>query len=69
MGEIELDGKILVIKRIHVHYLLHSVGDPDEDTRTKIDRVHALHADFCPVARSIGGSIDITTSLELVSPR
>jgi uncharacterized OsmC-like protein len=67
VGEIELDGKILIIKRIHVHYLLRGVDDPDEETRAKIDRVHALHADFCPVARSIGGSIDITTDLTLAA--
>jgi uncharacterized OsmC-like protein len=67
VGEIELDGKILVIRRIHVYYRLRGVGDPDEETRARIDRVHALHAQFCPVARSIGGSIDITTELELVA--
>lgn len=66
MGEIELDGKILVIKRIHVAYTLRGAGEVDEETQAKIDRAHARHAEFCPVARSIRDSIDITTSLELV---
>jgi uncharacterized OsmC-like protein len=32
-----------------------------------IDRVLAVHADRCPVARTIGGCVDITTSLELTT--
>ncbi len=66
MGEIELDGKTLVIKRIHVTYTLRGAGDVDAETREKIDRAHARHAEFCPVARSIRDSIAITTSLALV---
>ncbi len=30
-----------------------------------IERVHGFHADYCPVARTIRGCIEITTSLEL----
>ena len=59
----ELDGKILVIRRIHVAYTLRGAGEVDEETQAKI---LARHAEFCPVARSIRDSIDITTSLELV---
>ncbi len=66
MGEIELDGKVLVIKRIHVTYTLRGAGGADEQTQDKIDRAHARHAEFCPVARSIRDSIDITTELTLV---
>jgi uncharacterized OsmC-like protein len=66
VGEIELDGKVLVIKRIHVTYTLRGAGEADEQTQDKIDRAHARHAEFCPVARSIRDSIDISTSLELV---
>ena len=66
MGEIELDGKVLVIKRIHVTYTLRGAGEADEQTQDKIDRAHARHAEFCPVARSIRDSIDITTELTLV---
>jgi uncharacterized OsmC-like protein len=49
-----------------VHYQLRATDEPDEETMRKIDRVLSLHADFCPVARSIRDSIDITTSLELI---
>jgi uncharacterized OsmC-like protein len=51
-----------VIRRIHVHYELSAEGvDPEI-----VERVHSLHADRCPVARSIRDAIDITTSYELV---
>ncbi len=66
MGEVELDGKVLVIKRIHVTYTLRGAAEADEQTQDKIDRAHARHAEFCPVARSIRDSIDITTELTLV---
>ena len=66
MGEIELDGKVLVIKRTHVTDTLRGAGEADEQTQDKIDRAHARHAEFCPVARSIRDSIDISTSLTLV---
>ena len=61
MGEIEKDGKVLVVKRIHVTYTLQGV-DSDED-REKVERAHGRHAEYCPVARSIRDAIDITTEL------
>ena len=64
MGEIEKDGKVLVVKRIHVTYQLQA--DPDDEQRAKIERVLGFHADYCPVARSIRDSIEVTTSLEYV---
>ena len=59
-GEVELDNKVLVVKRIHVTYEGLSV---DEQDREKVDRVLAVHADACPIARSLKGAIDITTAL------
>ncbi len=59
-GEVELDGKVLVIKRIHVTYAGLQVAEEDRD---KVDRVLAVHAEGCPVARSLKGSIEITTAL------
>jgi uncharacterized OsmC-like protein len=50
-----------VIKRIRVRYRL--TGCP-EDKRQAAERAHSFHAGRCPVARSIGGSIEITTQLE-----
>lgn len=65
VGEIELDGRTLVIKRIHVRYELQVDEDADRGT---IERVHGFHADHCPVARSIRDAIEISTSLEIAGP-
>lgn len=54
---------MLIIKRIHVVYELEVDDAIDAET---VERVHGFHADQCPVARSVGGCIDITTELRLV---
>ncbi|MBW2431637.1 MAG: OsmC family protein [Deltaproteobacteria bacterium] len=59
-GEIEKDGKVLVIRRIHVTY--HLKLKPEQQATAQ--KVHGFHADFCPVARSIKGSIQISTELK-----
>lgn len=61
-GEIELERQVLVIKRIHVTYSGLEVAEED---REAVERVLAFHADGCPVARSLEGAIEITTSLEV----
>ena len=61
-GEIVEEEKVLVIRRILVSYRL----EADEGDRETIEQVHAFHARFCPVARSITPSIEIETSIELV---
>ncbi|MFP3939767.1 MAG: OsmC family protein [Thermoanaerobaculia bacterium] len=61
-GEIETEDGVLVIKRIHVRYLL----EAPEDARETVERVHSVHASHCPVYRSIHRAIDVTTSYELV---
>ncbi len=61
MGEIELDGRVLVIKRIHVTY--HLRLRPEQ--REAAERAHNFHADSCPVARTLRGCVDVTTSLEM----
>ncbi len=58
-GEVELDGKVLVIRRIHVRY--HLQTEPTK--RETAERVLGFHADACPVARTLGGCIAITTEL------
>ena len=50
-----------MIKRIDVRYRLE--GCP-EDKREAALRAHEHHASRCPVAKSIAGSIAVTTSLE-----
>ncbi len=57
----ELDGKVLVVRRIHVTYRLSGIHDADRPT---VERVLGFHADYCPVARSIRDSIAITTAVE-----
>ena len=59
-GEVELEGNVLVIKRIHVVY---HVATPEED-KEKVDRAYRIHAENCPVYRSIHAAIDITTDLD-----
>ena len=56
----ELEGKVLIIRRIHVIYHL---STPEED-RDKVERAYGLHAENCPVYRSIGPAIAITTELD-----
>ncbi len=57
----ELEGKVLVIRRLHVVYHLKAAAE----ARETIERVHAVHKESCPVYRSIGGSIAMTTELRL----
>ena len=61
-GEVVLEEKVLVIRRITAHYRL-SVPD---NRREEVERVHEFHARFCPVARSLEGGIEVRTELELV---
>jgi uncharacterized OsmC-like protein len=49
------------VKRIHVTYHLRLTPDK----REAAERAHSFHADRCPMARSVGGCIAITTALEM----
>lgn len=60
LGEIETEDKVLVVKRIHVTYHLKAAASK----RATAERVLGFHARSCPLARSIGGCVAITTSLE-----
>ena len=62
VGDVEKEGGVLVLRRIHVNYKLH-LPDPDS-VRDTVDRVLGMHVDKCPVALSIKGAIDVTTSVE-----
>jgi organic hydroperoxide reductase OsmC/OhrA len=46
-----------------VRYRLQACPGAD---RSVIDRVMGLHADHCPVARSLRGAIGLTASIELI---
>lgn len=58
-GDIELDGKVLIIKRIHVDYSGVVIA---ADKREAADRALATHQQACPVSRSIEAAIDISTA-------
>jgi len=49
----------MVIKRIHVTYHLKLKSEQ----REAAEKVHGFHVDYCPVARTIKGCVDITTEL------
>jgi len=49
----------MVIKRIRVTY--HLKLKPEQ--RETAERVHGYHVDFCPVARTIKGCVEISTEL------
>jgi uncharacterized OsmC-like protein len=63
VGQVELEGKTLVLKRIHVGYRLEVEPGTDRDT---VERVHGLHVERCPVYRSIHPQISCTTDVEIV---
>jgi uncharacterized OsmC-like protein len=60
VGEVEADGKVLVIKRIRQTFRL---AVPERERET-VERVLSVYADSCPVARSLKGSIEISSRIE-----
>jgi uncharacterized OsmC-like protein len=62
VGDIEVDGKVLVIKRIHISYRLIIDADVDRDA---VERAYTSHPERCPVYRSIHPQIEVTTALDL----
>jgi uncharacterized OsmC-like protein len=59
-GDVVVEDRVLVIKRIRVRYTLK--GCPSEKWEAA-ERAHTLHAGRCPVAKSIGSCIEISTEL------
>jgi uncharacterized OsmC-like protein len=66
VGEVEKDGRVLIIRRIHVTYSLKIDPALRREKQDAIDRVMEVHHDACPVYRSISPAIPITASLEYV---
>jgi uncharacterized OsmC-like protein len=62
-GEVESDGGVLVIRRVHVHYLLQA---PPE-ARPTVERVHSAYSERCPVYRTLRPAMQITSSYELIA--
>ncbi len=59
VGEVETEGKVLVIRRIQVRMRLKAAAEQRETA----ERVHGIFADACPLYRTLKGAIGITTEL------
>ena len=59
-GEVELEGNVLVLKRIHVRMELRAPAAQ----REVAERAHGIYPDSCPVYRSLKAAIAITTVLD-----
>jgi uncharacterized OsmC-like protein len=64
-GEVEDDGGVLVIKRVHVTHTLRA--DDPAAVRETVERVHGVYAQRCPVYRSLVAAFAITSSVEIVN--
>ncbi len=62
-GEVEEEDGVLVIRRIHVAMRLIAL----EQTREKVERVHAIYAMNCPLYRTLHSAIRLTSSFQLVA--
>jgi hypothetical protein len=56
---VELEGKVLVLRRIHVRLELR--GAPEQ--RETAERVHGIYADACQLYRSLRAAVAITSEL------
>ena len=63
VGEVEKEGAVLVIRRVHIVYHLNVEAGLLAQKRGAIQRAFDLHPGACPVYKSIHGSIDITREL------
>jgi uncharacterized OsmC-like protein len=63
-GEVENEGGVLVIKRVHIAHTLRA-EEPDA-MRDTVERVHGVYAQSCPVYRSLSPAFQITSSVEIV---
>lgn len=59
VGEVELEGQVLVIRRIHVRLRLRA----EEQHRETAFKVHGFFAEKCPVYLSLYKAIAMTTEL------
>jgi uncharacterized OsmC-like protein len=60
-GEIESDRGVLVITKVHVHYIL----DGTNQVRETVERIHRVYADKCPVYKTLRPAFEITSDYEL----
>ncbi len=62
VGEVELEDKVLVVRRIRVTLELRAAPEHGEAAQ----RVHGFFAMSCPLYRTLHGAIDIRTELRLL---
>lgn len=61
-GVNELEDRLILLKRIHVHYRL----TIPPGSREKVDRALSTHAEKCPTAASLKGSVEVTWSADVM---
>ncbi|GMR12237.1 MAG: hypothetical protein BMS9Abin29_0426 [Gemmatimonadota bacterium] len=57
----EMQGKIPVLTRIHVHYTIQIPAG----SREKVNRALSTHVERCPTAQSLVGAVDVTWSADI----
>ena len=62
-GEVESQGGVLVIKRVHIAHTLRA-DEPDE-IRNTVERVHGIYAQSCPLYRTLSPAFQITSSVKI----
>ena len=62
-GEVEDEGGVLIIKRVHVTHTLRA--EEPESVREAVERVHGVYAQSCPVYRSLIPAFQITSSVAI----
>src|SRR5258708_14469169 len=63
-GEVESEEGVLVIRRIHVAMRLVA----PQEVKEAVERVHCIYAMHCPLFRTLHKAIQLTSSVELVTP-
>jgi uncharacterized OsmC-like protein len=63
-GDVELDGKVLVLRRVHVRLELRAAPEHRETA----ERVHGFFAEACPLYRSLKAAVAITTDVVFLEP-
>lgn len=61
-GEVELEDKVLVVRRIHARLELRAAAE----LHSTAERVHGVFAMSCPMYRTLRSAIGITTELVLL---
>lgn len=64
-GNVSKEEGVLSLRAIHVKYRL----EADGADREAIRRAHDMHADRCPVYRTLHKCVDVTTELAVAPPR